>query len=252
MAGHSKWKNIQHRKGAQDKKRGKVFTKVAKEITVAVKLSGDDPSSNPRLRLALNKARAANMPRDNIERAVKKGSGDGLDENYNEKTYEGYGPGGIAVLVECLTDNINRTVSEVRYGFNKFGGNLGTDGSVGWMFSQKGLIVYDRSKIDDFDKLFEVALEAGAEDVVDQDGGVEITCEPATLSDLKDQLDTLGIDAEVAEISYIPENYQPVEESQKESFTKLLDYMDDLDDVQNVYHNAELTDAEEQPKANTQ
>ena len=157
MAGHSKWKNIQHRKGTQDARRGKVFTKIAKEITVAAKLGGGDPDANARLRAAMSKARANSMPKDNIDRAIKKGTGDIEAADFVEKVYEGYGPGGAAVIVECLTDNINRTVADVRHAFNKFGGNLGTEGSVGWMFHRKGTIVYSRDKIKDFDTLFEQA-----------------------------------------------------------------------------------------------
>lgn len=240
MAGHSKWKNIQHRKGAQDAKRGKIFTKIATELTVAAKIGGDDPDGNPRLRMALNKARAANMPKDNIERAIKKGVG-GLDGvNYTEKTYEGYGPAGVAFIVDCLTDNINRTVGEVRYAFNKYGGNLGTDGSVSWMFHKKGLIVYDKNDVKDQDKLFEMAIENGAEDVKDEDGAVEVSCPPDAFNALKEALDELPFTPSVAEISMVPENYSAVEDEQVESLQKMIDLLEDNDDVQNVYHNAQM------------
>jgi len=242
MAGHSKWKNIQHRKGAQDAKRGKIFTKIAKEISVAAKLGGGDPDANARLRLILGKARAANMPKDNIERAIKRGTGDGDAMNYTEKTYEGYGTCGVAVMVDCLTDNINRTVSEVRHAFSRFDGNLGTDGSVGWMFQPKGLIVYERASIKDFDTLMEAAIEHGAEDVKEELESFEIICQPEKFSDLKDELDRLGFDAAFAEVVKIPENYIAVDAEKAATVQKLIDTLEDNDDVQNVYHNAEFSD----------
>lgn len=242
MAGHSKWKNIQHRKGAQDAKRGKIFTKIAKEITVAAKLGGEDLASNPRLRLAVSKARAASMPKDNIERAVKKGTGSDASQEFAEKTYEGYGPGGVAVLVDCLTDNVNRTVADIRHAFTRFGGNLGTEGSVSWMFHKKGNIVYQRQNIKDPDRLFEVALENGADDINEQDGVIEIVCQPTAFNDLKDALDGIGVEADVAEVGMIPENYSAIDAAKSESLTKLIDYLEDNDDVQNVYHNAEMPD----------
>lgn len=240
MAGHSKWKNIQHRKGAQDAKRGKIFTKLAKEITVAARLGGGDLESNARLRTAVLKARSNSMPRDNIERAIKKGTGDLEAEQYVEKVYEGYGPGGVAVMVECLTDNINRTVADVRHAFTKFGGNLGTEGSVGYMFHKKGTIVYQRNKIKDFDKLFEAALEAGADDVKDEDDVVEIICAPEAFNELKEALDKMGLEADVAEIMRVPENYSAIDSDKAVSMQKLIDWLEDNDDVQNVYHNAEM------------
>lgn len=242
MAGHSKWKNIQHRKGAQDARRGKIFTKIAKEITVAAKLGGGDPETNARLRMILLKARAANMPKDNIDRAVKKGTGEGGSDDYVEKTYEGYGPGGVAILVECLTDNINRTVGEVRHAFTRAGGNLGTDGSVAYMFKKKGVLVFEKTQIKEQDKLFELAIENGAEDVKEEDDHIEITCEPGDFSSLKDALDVLGAEPAVAELSMIPDTTNPVEEGKAESLQKLIDNLEDNDDVQNVYHNAELPD----------
>ncbi len=240
MAGHSKWKNIQHRKGAQDAKRGKIFTKLAKEITVAARLGGGDLESNARLRIAVVKARSNSMPRDNIERAIKKGTGELEAEQYVEKVYEGYGPGGVAVMVECLTDNINRTVADVRHAFTKFGGNLGTEGSVGYMFHKKGTIVYQRSKIKDFDRLFEVALEAGADDVKDEHDVVEIICAPDAFNELKETLDKMGLEADVAEIMFVPENYSAIDSDKSMSMHKLIDWLEDNDDVQNVYHNAEM------------
>jgi YebC/PmpR family DNA-binding regulatory protein len=240
MAGHSKWKNIQHRKGAQDAKRGKIFTKLAKEITVAARLGGGDLESNARLRTAVVKARSNSMPRDNIERAIKKGTGELEAEQYVEKVYEGYGPGGVAVMVECLTDNINRTVADVRHAFTKFGGNLGTEGSVGYMFHKKGTIVYQRGKIKDFDKLFEAALEAGADDVKEDEDAVEIICAPDAFNELKESLDRMGLEADVAEIMRVPENYTAVDSDKALSMQKLIDWLEDNDDVQNVYHNAEM------------
>ena len=242
MAGHSKWKNIQHRKGAQDAKRGKVFTKIAKEITVAAKQGGGDPDANAHLRMILLKARAANMPKDNIDRAIKKGTGEGGADDYTEKTYEGYGPAGVAILVECLTDNINRTVGEVRHAFSRAGGNLGTDGSVAYMFNKKGVLVFEREHIKDYEKLFELAIENGAEDVKEDGDIYEITCEPGEFSTLKEALDVLGAEPAVAELSMIPDITNAVEDGKAESLQKLIDNLEDNDDVQNVYHNAELPD----------
>ena len=242
MAGHSKWKNIQHRKGAQDKKRGKIFTKIATELTVAAKLGGADPESNPRLRLALAKGKAANMPKDNIERAIKKGVGGGDTSDYTEKTYEGYGPGGVAFVVECLTDNINRTVGNVRHAFTKYGGNLGTDGSVSWMFHKKGLVLVERSKVEDYDQMFEAVLDQGTEDVKEEGDYYEITSAPEDFQQLKEAVDQLGLATEVAEITRIPENYKEVEGQQSESVGKMVDILEDDDDVQNVYHNASFPD----------
>jgi YebC/PmpR family DNA-binding regulatory protein len=239
MAGHSKWKNIQHRKGAQDAKRGKAFTKIAVEITVATRTSGPDPETNPRLRAALLKARAANMPKDNITRAIKKGSGESDGVSYTEKIYEGYGPAGVAVVVECLTDNINRTVSEVRHAFSRSGGNLGTDGSVSWMFHRKGMIVYSKDSVE-FDKLFELALEHGALDVAEADDQFEITCEPENFLSLKDALDVLKVEPIFSELTRIPENHTTIDGDKALSLEKLINVLEDNDDVQNVYHNGDM------------
>ena len=241
MAGHSKWKNIQHRKGAQDAKRGKIFTKIAIEITVAARMGGGNPDDNPRLRAALVKARAANMPKDNYTRAIKKGTGEIAGSQYLEKSYEGYGPGGVAVYVECLTENVNRTVSEVRFAFSKFGGNLGTDGSVAWLFQRKGIIVYPQDSIPDFDALFDLALEHGAEDVKEEDGQIEILCAPEDFLGLKAKLDQICTEPSFCEVSRIPENSTAIEETKMESLEKLINTLEDNDDVQNVFHNAELT-----------
>ncbi len=243
MAGHSKWKNIQHRKGAQDARRGKMFTKLAVEITVATRLSGKDPNANPRLRLALNKARSINMPATNIERAIKRGAGElNEDVQFFENVYEGYGPGGVAVLVECLTDNVNRTVGEVRHAFTRGGGNLGTEGSVSWMFRTRGTIMYAKEKIADFESLFTFALDNGAEDIVEEEEAYEIICSPDTFNQLKTALEEhlAGIEMDYAEVARVPENYVALTEEQIESMQKLIDLLEDKDDVQNVYHNADI------------
>ncbi len=240
MAGHSKWKNIQARKGSQDKKRGKIFTKIATEITVAARISGGDPETNPRLRHALIRARSVNMPKDNIDRAVKKGTGALEGVNYVEKSYEGYGPGGVAFFVECLTDNINRTVGEVRHSFTRNSGNLGTDGSVAWMFHKKGQFVFQKTKIN-LDQLLEIALENGAEDIRDEDPEIiEVLCEASQYHHLREVFEKYSLEPEVAEITRIPENFQSLTPEQKEILTKLVDALEDNDDVQNVYHNASM------------
>ena len=200
MAGHSKWANIQHRKGAQDKKRGKLFTKLIREITVAAKLGGGDPDANPRLRLAIDKAKAQSMPKDNIERAVKRGAGELDGNDYQEIRYEGYGPGGTAVMVDCLTDNRNRTVAEIRHAFSKFGGNLGADGSVNYLFNHVGQLVYPPGS--DEDAVMEGAIEAGAEDViVDDDGSIEVLTEPGDFESVRDAMLAAGLEPASAELT---------------------------------------------------
>jgi YebC/PmpR family DNA-binding regulatory protein len=241
MAGHSKWANIKHRKAGQDAVRGKLFTKLGREITVAAKIGGDDMDANARLRTAVTKAKSQSMPKDNIERAIKKGVGGDIGDNWSEKVYEGYGPGGVAVVVECLTDNVNRTVSEIRHAFTRAGGNMGTEGSVSYMFHKNGQIVYNKSDVSDFDALFELALENGADEVDDEDAEVyAITCEADAFLSLKEKLDTLNIEAIMAEITRVPENHTPLEGKKAESLNKMLDILDDCDDVQNVYHNGEF------------
>jgi YebC/PmpR family DNA-binding regulatory protein len=241
MAGHSKWKNIQHRKGAQDSKRGKVFTKIAVEITVAARMSGGNPDDNPRLRAALLKAKAANMPKDNWQRAIKKGTGELEGADYIEKTYEGYGPGGVAVLVECLTDNVNRTVGDVRHAFTRCGGNLGQDGSVGWIFERKGVIVYQREHIGDFDKFFELAIDSGAEDVEEQDSYVEVKCSVDSFIKLKNSLEeSIPESPSYCDLTRIAKNSVEITANKYESLEKMVNVLEDNDDVQNVYHNAEL------------
>ncbi|MBT3557126.1 MAG: YebC/PmpR family DNA-binding transcriptional regulator [Rhodospirillales bacterium] len=240
MAGHSQFKNIMHRKGRQDAKRAKVFTKLAREITVAAKLGSPDPDMNPRLRAALIAGRGQNMPKDNMERAIKKATGD--DEAiYEEVRYEGYASGGVAVIVETLTDNRNRTASEVRAAFTKHGGNLGETGSVSFMFEQVGLFTYppDVASADD---VFEAALEAGAQDVESTDGGHEITCEPDDFSDVRDALDEKFGEPESARLDWKPQNSIAVEEDAAGTLLKLLDVLDDNDDVQRVAANFDIAE----------
>ena len=241
MAGHSKWANIKHRKAAQDAKRGKVFTKLIRELTVAAKLGGPVPADNPRLRSAVDKALTANMTRDTIDRAIARGVGSNDTDNVEELTYEGYGSGGVAVLVEVMTDNRNRTVSEVRHAFNKCGGNLGTDGSVAYLFSRRGQIGY-ASGVDE-DALMEAALEAGAEDIVsNDDGSVEVFTTFESFGAVKDALDVAGFSAENAEVAMIPSTTTLLDLETAEKVVRLVDMLEDLDDVQNVYTNADIPD----------
>jgi YebC/PmpR family DNA-binding regulatory protein len=239
MAGHSKWANIQHRKGRQDAKRGKLFTRLIKEITVAAKLGGGDATANPRLRLAMDKASEANMPKDTVQRAIQRGAG-GLDgASYEEIRYEGYGIGGAAVIVDCMTDNRTRTVAEVRHAFSKHGGNLGTDGSVAFMFRHCGQLLYVPGTSED--RVMEAAIEAGAEDVLtDDEGGIEVICAPADFPTLKAALEKAGLKAEVAEITMRAENPAPLAGDDAQTMQKLLDALENLDDVQQVYTNAEF------------
>ena len=241
MAGHSKWANIQHRKGAQDKKRGKLFTKLIREITVAARMGGGDPGANPRLRLAVDKALAGNMPKDTIDRAIKRGSGAMDGENYEELRYEGYGPGGTAVIVDCMTDNRNRTASEVRHAFTKAGGNLGTDGSVSYMFKKQGLLTYPPGT--DEDALMEAALEAGAEDVIgNDDGSVDVVTEPEDFGAVKEAMAAVGLVAAHAEVTLNASTSAVLGRDDAEKLLRLVDVLEDLDDVQNVYSNAEISD----------
>ena len=240
MAGHSKFKNIQHRKGAQDKKRAKIFSRLAKEITVAAKMGMPDPDSNPRLRTAIHAARAQNMPKDNIERAIKK-SADADGENYDEVRYEGFGPGGIGVIVETLTDNRNRTASDVRSTFSKSGGNMGETGSVSFMFDRVGSIEYGPDAAD-AETVFEAAIEAGAEDVVSGEDGHEIICSMEDLHDVADVLAGVLGEPQAASILWRPQNDVPVDAEAAEKVLKFMDALDDLDDVQNVYANFDIAD----------
>ena len=242
MAGHSKWANIKHRKGAQDAKRGKIFTKLIKEITVAAKIGGGDLESNARLRLAVDKAKQANMPKDNIERGIKKGTGDLDGVTYEEGVFEGYGPGGVAVIVEFMTDNRTRTVADVRHAFNKYGGSLGVSGSVAFMFDRKGQIIF--SDDNDFDTIFEAALEAGAEDVKEEDGIIEVVTDPADFETVKNSLEEQGLKSQSAEVTMIPQNLTPIEGKQAESLMKMIDVLEDNDDVQDVHANFDISDEE--------
>jgi len=241
MAGHSKWANIQHRKGAQDKKRGKLFTKLIKEITIAARIGGGDMAANPRLRLAVDKAKGQSMPKDNIERAIKRGSGDLDGADYLELRYEGYGPGGTAVLVDCMTDNKNRTVAEVRHAFSKFGGNLGADGSVSYMFTHVGLLSFAPGS--DEDAIMEAAIEYGAEDVlVDDDKSVEVLTDPTEFEAVRDAMRAAGLEADNAELTMRATNSAVLDLQAAGSMIKMLDMLEDLDDVQNVYSNADIAD----------
>lgn len=239
MAGHSKWANIQHRKNAQDAKRGKIFTRLIREISVAARSGGGDITSNPALRLAVDKAFAANMSRDTIERAVKKATGELEGVSYESVRYEGYGPGGVAVMVECLTDNRNRTVAEVRHAFSKHGGNLGTDGSVGYLFNKVGVLNFAPGV--DEDKLMEAALEGGAEDVVGaDDGSFEVQTSPETYLDVKEALEAAGLNAENAEITMRASTEVALDDESGRKVLKLLERLEDLDDTQDVYSNADI------------
>jgi len=238
MAGHSKWKNIQRRKNAQDAKRGKLFMKLAKEIYVAAKMGGGDPSSNASLRLVIEKAKAANMPNENIERAIKKATGNQDHTNYEEIKYEGYGPGGVAVMVTCLTDNKNRTASNVRVAFSKNGGNLGETGCVSYLFDRKGLLVVSREEFEvDEDEMLLQAIEAGAEEIETTDESFEIYTTPESFEGVKNNLEESGFTFVQAEITMIPQTYTSLEGDDLTKMLKLIDALEDDDDVQEVYHN---------------
>ena len=243
MAGHSKWANIQHRKGRQDAKRGKLFTRLIKEITVSARLGGGDANSNPRLRLAMDKASEANMPKDTVQRAIQRGAG-GLDgANYEEIRYEGYGISGAAVIVDCMTDNRIRTVAEVRHAFSKYGGNLGTDGSVAFMFRHCGQFVFEPGTSED--RVMEVAIEAGAEDVItDDDGAIEVICAPADFHSVKQALESAGLKPGLAEITMRALNETALSGEDAQKMQKLLDALEDLDDVQQVYTNADFDETQ--------
>ena len=237
MAGHSKWANIQHRKGRQDAKRGKIFTRLIKEITVAARMGGADTGTNPRLRMAVDKAKSESMPKDNIENAIKRGAGTLEGVNYEEIRYEGYGISGAAVIVDCLTDNRNRAVADVRHAFTKFGGNLGTDGSVAFMFKHCGSLLFAPGTSED--KVMEVALEAGAEDIINNDdGSIEVMTTPADFSAVKEALEAAGLDAVLAEVTMKADNETVFTGDDAVKMQKLLDALDDLDDVQEVYTSA--------------
>ena len=241
MAGHSKWANIQHRKGAQDARRGKLFTKLIREITVSSRAGGGDPVNNPRLRAAMDKALTANMSKDTIERAIKKGVGAGEGDNYEEIRYEGYGSGGIAVMVDCLTDNRVRTVAEVRHAFSKAGGNLGTDGSVAYLFTKTGILSYPAGV--DEDRLMEVSLEAGADDVISHDDrSVDVLVDPAQYETVRDALVAAGLSPDSAEVTMRASTTVALDEDDAGKMLRLLERLEDLDDVQNVYSNADISE----------
>jgi len=241
MAGHSKWANIQHRKNAQDAKRGKLFTKLIREITVAARMGDPDPATNPRLRLAVDKALGGNMTKDTIDRAIKRGAGAQDGDNYEEVRYEGYGPGGIAVMVDCVTDNRNRTVAEVRHAFTKAGGNLGTDGSVAYQFAKTGILSYPGGS--DEDRIMDAALEAGADDVVgNDDGSVDVLTEANQFVDIKEAMVAAGLEPEQAEVTMRAANTMALDLADAEKMIRLLERLEDLDDVQNVYSNADISE----------
>ena len=239
MAGHSKWANIKHKKAANDKKRGKIWSKLIREVTVAAREGGGDPNANPRLRLAMDKAFGANMPKDTVDRAVQRGAGGAEGENYDEIRYEGYGPGGTAVMVDCMTDNRNRTAAEVRHAFTKAGGNLGTDGSVSYLFEKQGVISFEPGA--DEEAVMDAALEAGADDVVsNDDGSVDVVTSPEAFTEVKDALTEAGLNTEQAEVSYNASTQAELDQETAEKLLRMVDALEDLDDVQEVYTTADI------------
>jgi YebC/PmpR family DNA-binding regulatory protein len=243
MSGHSKWHSIKHKKGATDAKRGKLFTKFIKEITVAARTGGGDPDANARLRKAILDAKAGNMPNDTIDRAVRRGTGAEEGVNYEEITYEGYGPGGVALLIEAVTDNRNRTVAEIRHMFSKNGGNLGEAGSVGWLFEKKGYIVVDKTAKPE-EELFEIAIEAGADDVRDDEDNFEIITSPENFEGVQSAIKSAGIEPQMAEVSMVPQTYIKLEGSSAQTMLRLMETIEDHDDVQKVYANFDIDEAD--------
>jgi YebC/PmpR family DNA-binding regulatory protein len=243
MSGHSKWSTIKHKKGKEDARRGKIFTKLIKEITIAARMGGGDPNGNPRLRSAILAAKAENMPKENIERAIKKGTGELPGVSYEEATFEGYGPGGVAVLVEILSDNRKRTVADIRHIFSKNAGNLGEAGCVSWMFDKKGLIVFEKDKVDE-EKLMDLALEAGAQDVQETDKEYEVITEPADFERLKKQLDEAKLTPTYAEISMVPQSTVRLTGKEAQQMLRLMESLEDSEDVQHVYANFDIPDEE--------
>ncbi|MBW2245778.1 MAG: YebC/PmpR family DNA-binding transcriptional regulator [Deltaproteobacteria bacterium] len=239
MSGHSKWSSIKHKKGATDAKRGKIFTKLIKEITVAARFGGGDPAANPRLRTAIQAAKSENMPKDNIERAIKKGTGELEGVNYEESIYEGYGPGGAAIFIESLTDNKNRAVADIRHILNKAGGNLGSNGCVAWIFEKKGYIVVENDAVDE-DTLMEVAIDAGAEDVIEDDSNYEIITEPKDFEAVKAAIEEQSLPYIAAEITMLPQSTVNLQGNEAEQMVKLMETLEDCDDVQKVYTNADI------------
>jgi YebC/PmpR family DNA-binding regulatory protein len=243
MSGHSKWHTIKHKKGAADAKRGKIFTRLIKELTVAARAGGGDPDMNPRLRTIVAEAKANNMPRENIERAIRRGTGEEPGVSYEEIMYEGYGPGGVAMLVQTLTDNKNRTVGEIRFIFGKYNGNLAAENSVAWMFSRKGQVVVEKEKADE-EQLLNAALEAGADDVNDDGAAWEVICAPESFERVRDAVKALGVEPASAEIAMIPQNYVKLSGKEAQSMLKLFEAIDDHDDVQHVWANFDIEEKE--------
>ena len=241
MSGHSKWASIKHKKGAADAKRGKVFSRLNKEITVAARLGGGDPGGNPRLRAAIQAAKAENMPKDNMERAIKKGTGELEGVSYEECNYEAYGPGGVAIMIDCLTDNKNRTVAEVKHLFERHGGNLGEPGCVSWIFEKKGLIVFERESVEE-ERLLELALEAGAEDIKEEETQFEILTDPSDFESVKKAFDGEGLPYTVAEVSMIPQNTVSLEGRDAERMLNLIETLEEHDDINHVYANFDIPD----------
>ena len=239
MSGHSKWSSIKHKKGATDAKRGKIFSKIIKEITVVARMGGGDPDANPRMRTAIAAAKSENMPKNNIERAIKKGTGELEGVNYEESTYEGYGPGGAAVFIESVTDNKNRAVADIRHIFSKHGGNLGENGCVAWMFDKKGYIAIEKKAVDE-DSLMETAIEAGAEDVREDNGSFEIITKPDDFESVKAAIDKAAILYIDAEVTMLPQSTTNLEGKQALQMVKLMEALDDCEDVQKVYTNADI------------
>lgn len=241
MSGHSKWASIKHKKGAMDAKRGKIFTKLIREITVAAKIGGGDPNGNARLRSAVQAAKLENMPKDNIERAIKKGTGELEGTSYEEVNYEAYGPGGVAVLIDCLTDNKNRTVADLKYVLDRHGGSLGTPGCVSWMFVKKGLMVFDQNKASE-ERILEIALDAGAEDVRQAGAQFEVVMDPADFEKVKKAFDKAGLPCTLAEITMIPQNTVRLEGKKAEQMLNLMEALDDIDDISHVHANFDIPD----------
>jgi YebC/PmpR family DNA-binding regulatory protein len=243
MSGHSKWHTIKHKKGAADAKRGKVFTRIIKELTVAARNGGGDPDSNPRLRTVIADAKAVNMPAENIKRAIRRGTGEEEGVHYDEVTYEGYGPGGVALIVETMTDNRNRTVGEIRHMFSKYGGNLGETNSVAWMFEKKSLVIVEKGSAEE-DKLMDAALEAGAEDLRDDGGAWEIVAPPDAHQVVVDAVKALGIEPASAQVAMLPQNYIKLEGKAAQQMLKLMEALEDHDDSQNVWSNFDVSEEE--------
>ena len=241
MSGHSKWSSIKHKKGAADAKRGKIFTKIIREISVAARFGGGDPEGNPRLRTAIATAKGVNMPKDNIERAIKKGTGELEGTHYEESVCEGYGPNGVAILVELMTDNKNRTMAEIRHAFTKYNGNIGTANCVAWMFDKKGLIAFEKGKVDE-EALMEVALDSGAEDINEEGATIEVVTDSKDFETVKEALDKHNLQYLFAKITMIPQNMVKLDAKEAEQTLKLMEALEDSDDVQNVYANFDIPD----------